>query len=582
MHVKHGIAVSPGVVTGEVLVLGTEDFRIPQRFVSIDAVESELGRFRNTLETVWSEIKENERLASDRLGDQFGAIFGAHLQMARDPKLIAEIEQLISERSFSPEYACSRVLRRFAGELQNLGNQYHAERAVDIFDLEKRILRHLLGQRREELVHLTAPVIVLAHNLTPSETASLDRKFVLGFATEVGGRTSHTAILAGALEIPAVVGLGHFLADVSGGEMVIIDGNHGEVILDPDEETLAQYRELEQQVHSVSERLASLKTLPAETIDGTRIALWGNIEFPEEAEVCQGHGAEGIGLYRTEFLYLETNQIPSEEDHYQAYRKVISAYPDHPVTIRTLDIGADKVPETHDEIGDDIVNPVLGLRSVRLSLHNLPLFKIQLRAILRAAVDGDVRVMFPLVSNLLELRQARMILSDVMDDLEEQQIPFRRDVPVGIMVEVPAAVMLAEEFAREVDFFSIGTNDLIQYTLAVDRADPSVAALYRPGDPSILRLIRAVIIAAAKYDVPVTVCGQMSSDPMFIPLLVGMGIRKFSSTPHAIPELKEVIRNLTIEQAEQIAEHAESLDLARDVENYLRGELNRICPDLVF
>ncbi|MFP6768556.1 MAG: phosphoenolpyruvate--protein phosphotransferase, partial [Planctomycetaceae bacterium] len=564
MHVKHGIAVSPGVVTGEVLVLGTEDFRIPQRFVSIDAVESELGRFRNTLETVWSEIEENERLASDRLGDQFGAIFGAHLQMARDPKLIAEIEQFISERSFSPEYACSRVLRRFAGELQNLGNQYHAERAVDIFDLEKRILRHLLGQRREELVHLTAPVIVLAHNLTPSETASLDRKFVLGFATEVGGRTSHTAILAGALEIPAVVGLGHFLTDVSGGEMVIIDGNHGEVILDPDDETLAKYRELEQRVHSVSERLAALKTLPAQTIDGTRITLWGNIEFPEEAEVCQGRGAEGIGLYRTEFLYLETSQIPSEEDHYQAYRKVISAYPEHPVTIRTLDIGADKVPETHDEIGDDIVNPVLGLRSVRLSLHNLPLFKIQLRAILRAAVDGDIRVMFPLVSNLLELRQARMILSDVMDDLEEQQIPFRRDVPVGMMVEVPAAVMLAEEFAREVDFFSIGTNDLIQYTLAVDRADPSVAALYRPGDPSILRLIRTVVIAAAKYDVPVTVCGQMSSDPMFIPLLVGMGIRKFSSTPHAIPELKEVIRNLTIEQAEQIAKHAESLDLARD------------------
>ena len=581
MQIKRGIAVSPGVVTGEVVVLGTEDFRIPQRFVSIDAVETELGRFRSTLDAVWEEIEENERLAREQLGDQFGAIFGAHLQMARDPKLIAEIESLISEKSLSPEYASSRVLRRFARDLQNLGNQYHAERAVDIFDLEKRILRHLLGERREELLHLRAPVIVLAHNLTPSETASLDREFVMGFATEVGGHTSHTAILAGALEIPAVVGLGHFLSDVSGGEMVIIDGNHGEVILEPDDETLAKYRDLEERVHSVTERLASLKTLPAETIDGESITLLGNIEFPEEAEVCRERGAKGIGLYRTEFLYLERNQIPSEEDHYEAYRKVIAADPDHPVTIRTLDVGADKVPETIGELAPDVVNPQLGLRSVRLSLHNIPLFKTQLRAILRAAVDGDVRVMFPLVSNLMELRQARMILGDVIDDLEEQQVPFRRDVQVGIMVEVPAAVMLAEEFAREVDFFSIGTNALIQYTLAVDRADPSVANLYRSGDPSILRLIRKVVSAAAKHDVAVTVCGQMSSDPVFISLLIGMGIRQFSSTPHAIPEIKEVIRNLTIESAEQIAAHALTLDLARDVENYLRGELHRICPDLV-
>ena len=581
MQIRRGIAVSPGGVTGEVVVLGTEDFRIPQRFVSIDAVETELGRFRSTLDAVWEEIEENERLAREQLGDQFGAIFGAHLQMARDPKLIAQLDSLISEKSLSPEYASSRVLRRFARDLQNLGNQYHAERAVDIFDLEKRILRHLLGERREELLHLRAPVIVLAHNLTPSETASLDREFVMGFATEVGGHTSHTAILAGALEIPAVVGLGHFLSDVSGGEMVIIDGNHGEVILEPDDETLAKYRDLEERVHSVTERLASLKTLPAETIDGESITLLGNIEFPEEAEVCHERGAKGIGLYRTEFLYLERNQIPSEEDHYEAYRKVIAADPDHPVTIRTLDVGADKVPETIGELAPDVVNPQLGLRSIRLSLHNIPLFKTQLRAILRAAVDGDVRVMFPLVSNLMELRQARMILGDVIDDLEEQQVPFRRDVPVGIMVEVPAAVMLAEEFAREVDFFSIGTNDLIQYTLAVDRADPSVANLYRSGDPSILRLIRKVVSAAAKHDVAVTVCGQMSSDPVFISLLIGMGIRQFSSTPHAIPEIKEVIRNLTIESAEQIAAHALTLDLARDVENYLRGELHRICPDLV-
>jgi phosphoenolpyruvate-protein phosphotransferase (PTS system enzyme I) len=581
MLVKRGIAVSPGVVTCPALVLGNEDFRIPQRFVSIDAVDAEIARFHGALDAVCREIATNEELASEQLGKQYGAIFAAHLQMARDPKLIHEIEQLIREMCFSPEFASSRVLRRYAKAFQNLGNHYLAERAADIFDLEKRILRHLLGERREELAHLRVPVVVLAHNLTPSETANLNKEFVLGFATEVGGHTSHTAILAGALEIPAVVGIGNFLSDVSGGETIILDGTHGEVIIDPDEQTLAKFRDNEQRFRTVTARLQSLRPLRSETLDGERIQLMGNIEFPDEAAHCTQRGADGIGLYRTEFLYLQSNQEPTEDVHYEAYCKVINAFNNRPVVIRTLDLGADKVPISFNKPVPQDINPVLGLRSIRLSLKNLPLFKTQLRAILRAAVLGDVRIMFPLVSSLLEYRQARMILSDVIEDLEEEGVPFKREIPVGMMVEVPAAALLAEEFAREVDFFSIGTNDLIQYTLAVDRSNPAVANLYRPGDPSILRMIRLVVAAGKKYDRPVTVCGQMSSDPKFIPLLVGMGLRQLSVTPHAIPELKEVIRNLTIPQAEEIAAHAESLDVARDVENYLRGELKKICPDLV-
>jgi len=581
MQIKRGIAVSSGVVTGPALVLGAEDFRIPQRFVRVDAVEFELARFHSALETVCNEIASNQELANKQLGDQYGAIFGAHLQLVRDPKLVGEIETLIRENCHSPEFACSRVLRKYARLFQNLGNQYLAERAADIFDLEKALLRNLLGERREELANLTEPVIVLAHDLTPSETAGLNKEFVLGFATESGGRTSHTAILAGALALPAVVGVGTFLSDVSGGETIIIDGNHGEVIIDPDEDTLSQFRDSEARNKRVAERLAPLKDIKAETRDGVRINVMGNIEFPEEVQRCSDLGADGIGLYRTEFLYLDRSARPSEEDQYEAYCQVIQSSGGLPVVLRTLDLGADKIPGGLPGLIPNRPNPVLGLRSIRVCLRHIDLFKTQLRAVLRAAVHGDVRIMFPLVSTLLELRQAKMILSDVMEDLEEEGIEFRRDVPVGMMVEVPAAVILADEFAREVDFFSIGTNDLIQYTLAVDRSDPSVASLYKAGDPAIIRMIVQVVDAAEKRGRSVNVCGQMSSDPVFIPLLIGLGLRNISVSPFSIPELKEVVRSITIEEAQEIAAHAQKLDVARDVENFLRGELNRICPDLV-
>lgn len=584
MQTRRGIAVSPGVVSGPAFVLGTEGFRIPRRFVRVDAVETEVARFHTALDAVCEEIANNKSLATEQLGKQYGAIFGAHLQMVRDPGLIGEIESLIRDKSHSPEYACSRVLRRYAKLLENLGNEYHAERAADFHDLEKQLLRRLLGESREELTQLTAPVIVLAHNLTPSETASLNSQnsqFVLGFATEVGGPTSHTAILAGALEIPAVVGVSKFLSDLHGGETVIIDGNHGIVIINPDKDTIQRYADSEARHRTMTERRESMISLPSVTADNTHIEVYGNIEFPGEAANCMDRGAEGVGLYRTEFLYLARKTSPSEDDHFDAYSQVIKEAGDRPVVIRTLDLGADKVPGFSQDVVDASPNPVLGLRSIRLCLRNLNLFKTQLRAILRAAVHGDVRIMFPLVSTLLELRQAKMILGDVMEDLEEQGVEFKRDVPVGMMVEVPAAALLAEEFAREVDFFSIGTNDLIQYTLAVDRADPNVANLYSSGDPAILRLIHRVVEAAAKHDRAVTVCGQMSSDPKFIPLLIGMGLRKLSATPQAIPEIKEVIRSLTIPKAQEIAAHAESLDLARDVENYLKGELQTLCPESV-
>ncbi|MBD3673173.1 MAG: phosphoenolpyruvate--protein phosphotransferase [Planctomycetaceae bacterium] len=578
MMIKQGIPVSPGVAIGPAFIMGNEDYRIPQRFVRIDDVENELERLDTAIAQVCEELGEHEQLASENFGKQYGAIFAAHQQLIQDPKMISEIRELIQDKCFSPEYAASKVLEQYAKLFQSLGNQYFAERSADIVDIQHRMLKHLLGERREDLSNLTEPVLILANNLTPSETANLDKEHVLAFATEAGGRTSHTAILAGALEIPAIVGLGEFLSDVSGGEMIIIDGHHGELIIDPDEKVLERYTASRQRHFEEQERLKSYVDLTPELRSGERITLMGNIEFPQEVEHCAERGADGIGLYRTEFLYLQEGKEPTEEVHYQAYCRVIETMQGRPVVIRTLDLGADKIPGALEKVLNQNINPMLGLRSIRLSLQNQPLFKTQLRAILRAALKGDIRIMFPLVSTLKELRQAKMLLSDVMEDLEDEGIEFRRDVPVGMMVEVPSAAILAEEFAREVDFFSIGTNDLIQYTLAVDRADPSVANLYSAGDPAVIRLIRQVVQAAVRENKPVTVCGQMSSEPRFLPLLIGLGIRQVSVTPAMIPELKEVIRSIELPHTVDIANHVAGLDSARDVENYLRGELHKICP----
>jgi len=572
-----GIAVSPGVAIGEALVIDNEGFRIPRRFLARDAVDGEIERLAQAIESSAIEITNNRDSVDRQLGSQYGAIFEAHLQMLRDPRLRSELEELIRQRQYSAEYAVSRALRRYAKVFEALESSYLADRTNDIADIEKLLLRNLLGVRREVLAHLTSPVLVLARNLTPSETANLDRRFVRGFVTELGGPGSHTAIVAGALEIPAVVGMGPFLTDVSGGELVIIDGNRGEVILHPDEETIARYRQEAEDTRSMAVRLQSLRDLPAETADGVRIELMGNIEFPHEVEHCVERGADGIGLYRTEFLYLGSNIEPTEEVHYDAYSHVVRAMGDLPVTIRTLDLGADKVPcGTVESIER---NPFLGLRSIRVSLRNLPVFRTQLRAILKASVLGNVRFMFPLVSTLLELRQAKMVLADVMEDLEEHGVEFLRNIPVGMMVETPSAVIMIDRFVEEIDFLSIGTNDLIQYTLAVDRDNTAVAGLYNASDPAVLKLIEMAVRAARRRGIPANVCGQMSSSTTYTMLLIGLGLRQLSVTPSAIPEIKQVCRSVSIEQCEAVAAHAMTLENARDIKSFLKEELKKVVPE---
>jgi phosphotransferase system enzyme I (PtsI) len=578
MQRLQGIAVSPGVAIGEALVMDTEGFRIPRRFVARDAVVDELERLDKAIAAAGVEIETNRDAVARELGAQYGAIFDAHLQMLRDPKLRGELDAMIRDRHYSPEYAVSRTLRRYAKVFQTLQSSFLADRAGDIFDIEKRLLRNLLGRRREELSQLTSPVVILAHNLTPSETANLDRNFVRGFVTEVGGPGSHTAIVAEALELPAVVGTGPFLSDVGGGDLIIIDGDQGLVILQPDAETVALYRAQAEQIRHVAVQLETLRDLPAQTADGVRVLLMGNIEFPQEVTHCVDRGADGVGLYRTEFLYLTSDTEPTEEDHFHAYSAVVKAMGDRSVVIRTLDLGADKyagVPAAEDER-----NPFLGLRSIRLSLRNIPLFRTQLRAVLRASVLGNLHVMFPLVTTIQELRSAKMVLSDVMEDLDESQIPFNRKIPVGMMVETPAAAMMIDQFVQEVDFISIGTNDLIQYTLAVDRSNKEVAALYNACDPAVLRLIDMSIKAGDRAKIGVNMCGQMSGSTTYTQLLLGLGLRQFSVAPAAIPEIKRVCRGVTIPQCEEIARRALTMERAITIKSYLREELKKALPEV--
>ena len=579
MQTLQGIAVSPGVAIGEALVIDNEGFRIPQRFVARDAVQAEIRRLTDAIAGADKEIAANRDTVTEQLGKHYGAIFGAHLKMLHDSRLRREIESMIRQKHYSPEYAVSRTMRRYAKVFQSLDNAFMKERSQDIFDIEKRLLKHLLQDRREDVSQLSSPVVLLAHNLTPSETANLNRKYALGFVTEAGGPGSHTAIVAEAMRLPAVVATGPFLTDVSGGDLVIIDGNLGRVILQPDEETVAKYRYEAEEHRSVEARLKSFATKAAETSDGERIQLSGNIEFPYEVEQCQAGGADGIGLYRTEFLYLNAKKEPTEATHYKAYRKVLIAMSDKPVCVRTLDLGADKLVD--DANPGDEKNPVLGLRSIRLTLRNVPLFRTQLRAILRASALGKVQIMFPLITTLKELRQAKMLLTDVMEDLEDSKIDFDRNIKVGIMVEVPATALMLERFLDEVDFVSIGTNDLIQYTLAVDRSNKDVASMYTASEPAVLRLIRMSIQAADRVNKPVNVCGQMSGNILYTMLLLGFGLRRFSVPPASILEIKKVISSVNIKQCQRLARRAMSMEHSQEIRNYLKEELRKQVPELV-
>jgi len=581
MHTLRGIAVSPGIAIGPAVVIDPHGQRLPRRNITAVAVAAELERLDRGLEHSRDDALAAEAEARQRLGPQYADILAAHAQMIADPTLRRDAREWVEHHLVAAEHAVSEVLDVHAARLESLSEShpYLAARAADVRDIRQRILGHLMGRPPTSAMEgLREPGVLLAPDLSPSETAGLDPKLVLGFATEVGGRASHTAIVAEALEIPAVVGLGRSINLARHAGVVIVDGDEGLVVLDPDPPTLARYRQAAAERAARFEGLSRLAGLPAETLDNVPVGLWGNIEFAAEAAACLGRGAEGVGLYRTEFLFLNGGAPPGEEAQFEAYAEVVRAMGGRPVTIRTLDMGADKLA-AYQTSGHADANPVLGLRSLRLSLRDPGLFRTQLRAILRASALGDVRVMFPLVSTLGEFRQARAMLNGVASELASEGVAVRPGLPVGVMVEVPAAAVMADQLAKEVDFFSIGTNDLIQYTLAVDRTNETVADLYSAADPAVLRLIAMVIAAAVPRGLGVSVCGTMGGEPLYTMLLLGLGVRQLSMPPHQLPEVKRVIRGITLAQAQTLAAEALRLDTSQAVVALLDDALHHALPD---
>jgi phosphotransferase system enzyme I (PtsI) len=578
MEIKKGIGVSPGVVISTAVVLDAEDLVIPKRTIEPEQVPVESERLGHAIADAVVELTQLRDEITAKHGREIGGIFDFHLGILKDKTILKQLLDEIRNQLTTAEYAVSTVMRRYANKFLAMPDRYLAERVKDIHDIEKAILRSLVGQKRADLQHLDRDVVVIAHDLLPSQTAALDKMHVRGFATDVGGRTSHTAIVARAMSIPAVVGLGDITGLVSGGDLVIIDGTRGVVIVNPDAEQIEQHREYERTQLRLESELAMLKDLPAETKDGHVVSVQANIEFPYEIDDALLHGAQGIGLYRTEFLYLAAEHEPTEEDHFAAYQDALRRLGGRPLVIRTLDLGADKYSEEKGASGER--NPFLGDRSIRMCLHDIPMFKRQLRAIMRATVLGDVRIMFPMISTIMELRQAKMVLNDVMEELEEEDIAFRRDLPIGIMVEVPSAALLANNFAKEVNFFSIGTNDLIQYTLAVDRTNERVAGLFCPAHPAVLQLIRDVIRAGARNSISVSVCGEMAGEPLYTLLLLGLGLNIFSMNGPDVPEVKKIIRSVTMDHARNVARKVMSFDSERQVMHYLREETRKIIPEV--
>ncbi len=577
MEVKRGIAVSPGIAIAKSLIIDSEDYLIPRRTVKPSQRMIEIQRVKNAFTDAIDELTSMEA-GKDTLEQQsIKDIFAVHLRFLHDKSLRKKITELIQSEQVTAEYAVSTTMKEIASHFTKVKDPYISERAADIYDIERRLLKRLLGRKKEDLEHLTEEVAVVARELSPTQTAGFDKKYVKAMATDAGGRTSHTAIVARSLGIPAVVALEDLTESVVGGDTVIIDGNRGIVIVGPDEQTLQQYKQYSREFLELEHRLSELKEKPAVTRDGVQVTLLGNIEFPAEAQMVLDKGGEGIGLYRTEFLYLNRPSEPSEEDHYKAYAETISVFKHRPVIVRTIDLGADKYTQSKRFVREP--NPFLGLRSIRFCLQNLDMFKTQLRAILRASVLGELKIMFPLITNLQELMQTKMIIHDVMEDLDEAGIEYNRNIEIGIMIETPSAALTASTLSRDVKFFSIGTNDLTQYTLAVDRGNELVSTLYSPVDPAVLRLMRTVIQDANKAHIDLSVCGEMASEPEQVMLLLGMGVRTLSLAQPMIPEIKQIIRSVTIEECNRIARKILSMSSERHISSFLHNAARKVLPE---
>jgi phosphotransferase system enzyme I (PtsI) len=549
--ILHGVAASPGIAIGKVYLLEDDEFCLIQREISKDETKKEIARFRDALAKTRADMLATQDKIYKSLGKEYARLADAYLLILEDPLISRDVVKRIME-GVNAEYALFRILEKVTKSFEMIDDEYFRERKHDIQDVGKKIFAHLLGKEKRELSQISSESIVVSHNLTPADTISLRENFVKGFVTDVGGRTSHTAIVAQSLEIPAVVGLKNVTSQVYDGSTIIIDGNQGMVILNPTPEIIENYRrEQEIQLAQVKE-LEKLRDLPAQTTDGQKVIIAANIDNPDELKSVVKHGAEGVGLYRTEFMYFNRTTLPTEEEHYINYSKVVQKTLPYDVIIRTMDIGGDKMTNLGLEGMTKENNPFLGLRAIRFCLKYPEIFKTQLRGILRASAEGNIKIMYPMISGLAELRAANKILEETKAELRSEGKKFDENIQVGTMIEVPSAALTADLIAKECDFLSIGTNDLIQYTLAVDRVNENVASLYEPLHLSVLRLLKNIIDSGHAAGKWVGMCGEMAADPNYAIVLLGLGLNELSVSPVQIPKIKKIIRNTSFLEAKAL------------------------------
>ena len=567
----NGIGASPGIVLGKALVIEETELVIERKVVT--DCEAEVLKLRNAVQVSKEELTKVKEKALVELGEHEAEIFEAHLLVLEDPELVESAVSKINDEKVNAEYALNEIKEMFVSMFEAMDNEYMRERAADIKDVTNRVLRHILGVKVIDLADLAEEVILVAHDLTPSDTATMDKKKVLGFLTDIGGRTSHTAIMSRTLEVAAIVGLTNATKEIKDGDFVVFNGDTGEVVINPDEETIATYTKLKADFEEYKKALELLKGQASCTTDGRHVELAGNIGTPNDVEGLIKNDAEGVGLYRTEFLYMDRTDFPSEEEQYTAYKAVLEGMSGKPIVIRTLDIGGDKKLDYLPM--DEEMNPFLGYRAIRLCLDRKEIFITQLRALYRASVHGKLRIMFPMISSLEELLQAKEVCEEVKAQLKAEGIAYSDEVEVGMMIEVPSAAVISDVLAKHVDFFSIGTNDLIQYTCAVDRMNQKISYLYNQFNPAVLRLIKMVIDNAHKEGKWVGMCGESAGDQLMIPILLGFGLDEFSMSPISILPARKLINSLRYEEMQNFSNEVLSLGTAEEIKAYVEKKFNK-------
>lgn len=579
-RIFRGIPVSPGVCRGKIFVIGRPQTEtVVRREISESEVSAELKRFEQALVDTRHQILEVQRRLTEGLGAKDASIFDAHLLVLEDPTLIDEVTKLIEERRFTADYAFQQVSDKYIKTLSSIDDEYLCERAADMRDVVTRVLDLLRGRASHlDLGQIRDPCIIISYDLTPSQTAQMNKKMVLGFATDIGSRTSHTAIMARSMRIPAVVGLQRAAQELASGSYALLDGYNGQIIINPTDQTLFEYGQLVRKRVTLEEKLRDTIDKPTVTLDGTPIVLSANIEQPADTEAVLASGAEGVGLFRTEYLFINRDTLPNEEEQYQAYRQVVAALKPSPVIIRTLDLGGDKFL-SHLQVPQEM-NPFLGWRAIRFCLQERDIFRAQLRAILRASAEGNVKIMYPMISGLEELSQAGALLDEFKGELRCEGLPFDENLEVGAMIEIPSAAVAAESLARRVKFFSLGTNDLIQYSLAVDRLNEKIAHLYEPTHPAILRLIKMTADAGRKHGIWTGVCGEMAGEAVLTPLLLGLGLTELSAAPSVVPQIKYLIRRLKMNEAQELAAFALDCESGAEILNRCKKLALQIAPSL--